>query len=151
MHAIIIRGLYILNPLYEGQKHLFKETFLENSAFMYGQYSRAVYNHERVMMARVRYSIKFKYRYLHKAHNPLNCFIVNRYQSNLYLTVFYVKFRQLNGYKKTLLTMVSICICVKVEFRNSLFWVRATYLCIRRGSRGGLISLKCMLKFVLSH
>ena len=61
-----------------------------------------------------RYSIKFKFRYLHKAHkahNPLNCFIVNRFQSNLYLLVFYVKYRQFNGYKKT-------CILVRKNFRR---------------------------------
>ena len=34
--AIITRGLYILNPLFEGQKRFFKEVFPENSAFMYG-------------------------------------------------------------------------------------------------------------------
>ena len=34
--AIITRGLYILNPLFEGQKCFFKEVFSENSAFMYG-------------------------------------------------------------------------------------------------------------------
>ena len=35
--AIITRGLYILNPLFEYQKRFFfKEVFSENSAFMYG-------------------------------------------------------------------------------------------------------------------
>jgi hypothetical protein len=34
--AIITHGLYIFNPLFEGQKHFFKEFFSENSAFMYG-------------------------------------------------------------------------------------------------------------------
>ena len=35
-HAIITRGLYILNPFLEGEKQFFKEVFSENSAFMYG-------------------------------------------------------------------------------------------------------------------
>ena len=36
-HAIITRGLYIFNPLFEGQKCFFKEIFFsENSASMYG-------------------------------------------------------------------------------------------------------------------
>jgi hypothetical protein len=34
--AIITRGLYIFNPLFEGQKRFFKEVFSENSALMYG-------------------------------------------------------------------------------------------------------------------
>ena len=34
--AIIIRGLYIFYPLFEGQKRFFKEVFPEISAFMYG-------------------------------------------------------------------------------------------------------------------
>ena len=53
--AIITRGLYIFYRLFEGQKRFFQEIFSENSAFMYGKYSRAVCNQERVMMARVRY------------------------------------------------------------------------------------------------
>ena len=52
--AIITCGLYIFNPLFEGQKRFFKEVFSENSALMYGYYSRAVCIQERVMMARVR-------------------------------------------------------------------------------------------------
>ena len=54
-HAIINRGLYILNPLVEGQKQFLKEVFQEISAYMYGLYSRAVSNQERVMMACVQY------------------------------------------------------------------------------------------------
>ena len=53
--AIITHSLYILNPLFEGQKRFFKEFFSENFAFMYDQYSRAVYNQERVIMARIQY------------------------------------------------------------------------------------------------
>ena len=34
--AIITRGLYILNTLFEGQKRFFKEVFSQNSALMYG-------------------------------------------------------------------------------------------------------------------
>jgi hypothetical protein len=34
--AITTRGLYISNPLFEGQKRFFKEVFSENSAFTYG-------------------------------------------------------------------------------------------------------------------
>ena len=41
--SIITRGLYTFYPLFEGQKRFFKEFFSENSAFMYGQYSRAVW------------------------------------------------------------------------------------------------------------
>ena len=52
MRAIIIRGLYILNPLFGGQKRFFKEVFSQKKfALMYGQYSNAVSNQERVMMA----------------------------------------------------------------------------------------------------
>ena len=42
--AIITRGLYIFNPLFKGQKHFFMEIFSENSVFMYGWCSGAVYN-----------------------------------------------------------------------------------------------------------
>ena len=34
--AIITHGLYIFNPLFEGQKRFFKEVFSENSACMCG-------------------------------------------------------------------------------------------------------------------
>ena len=34
--AIISRGLYIVNPFFEGQKRFFKEFFSENFAFMFG-------------------------------------------------------------------------------------------------------------------
>ena len=52
--AIITRGLYILNPFLEGEKQFFKEVFSENSAFMYGLYSKAVCNQELVIMAHIR-------------------------------------------------------------------------------------------------
>ena len=52
---IVTRILYILNPLFEGQKRFFKEAFSEKSPFMYGQYSGALSNQEWVMMARVQY------------------------------------------------------------------------------------------------
>ena len=45
--AIISRGLYIFYPI-------FKEVFSENFVLMYGLYSRAASNQERLMMARVR-------------------------------------------------------------------------------------------------
>ena len=47
--AIITRGLYIFYPLFEA--HLCTVTF----GLMYGQYSRAGSNQERVIMARLRY------------------------------------------------------------------------------------------------
>ena len=34
--GIMTRGLYILYPLFEGQKRFLKEVFSENSAFMHG-------------------------------------------------------------------------------------------------------------------
>ena len=46
-------SLYNLNPLFEGQKHFFKEVFSENSAFIYGWYSRVVCNQEQVMIVQV--------------------------------------------------------------------------------------------------
>ena len=33
--AIITRGLYIFNPLFEGQKSFFKEVFSENFAYVW--------------------------------------------------------------------------------------------------------------------
>jgi hypothetical protein len=36
MPAIITRGLYILNPLFEGKKSFFKKFYSEKFAFMYG-------------------------------------------------------------------------------------------------------------------
>ena len=53
--AIITRGLYIFYPLFEDHFFVFKEGFSENSVLMYGLYSRAASNQERLMMARVRY------------------------------------------------------------------------------------------------
>ena len=47
--AIITRGLYTFYPLFE--VHLCTATF----GLMYGLYSRAVSNQERVIVARVRY------------------------------------------------------------------------------------------------
>ena len=55
--AIISRGLYIFYPIFKDNFFVFKEVFSENSVLMYGWYSRAVSNQERVMMARVRYII----------------------------------------------------------------------------------------------
>ena len=56
--AIITRGLYSFYPLFESQKRFFKEVFSENSVLMYGYYSRAVSDQERVIMACVRYIVK---------------------------------------------------------------------------------------------
>ena len=53
--AIISRGLYIFYPILKDHFFVLKEVFSENSAFMYGLYSRASSNRERPMMARVRY------------------------------------------------------------------------------------------------
>ena len=53
--AIISRGLYIFYPIFKDHFFVFKEVFSENFVFMYGLYSRAASNQERLMMARVRY------------------------------------------------------------------------------------------------
>ena len=53
--AIISRGLYIFYPISKDHFFVFKEVFSENSVLMYGLYSRAACNQERLMMARVRY------------------------------------------------------------------------------------------------
>ena len=55
MHAIISRGLYIFYPISKDHFFVYKEVFSENSVLMYGLYSRAASNQERLMMARVRY------------------------------------------------------------------------------------------------
>ena len=55
--ANLSRGLFISNLLFEGQKRFFNEVFSQNSALMYGKYSKTVSNQERVLMARVRYMI----------------------------------------------------------------------------------------------
>ena len=53
--AIISRGLYIFYPIFNDHFFVFKEVFSENYVLMYGLYSRAACNQERLMMARVRY------------------------------------------------------------------------------------------------
>ena len=58
-HAIITRNLYTFHPLFEFQKRFFKGLFSQNSGLMYGQYSRAVSNQERVIVARVWYYLEF--------------------------------------------------------------------------------------------
>ena len=55
----ITRGLYIFCPIFEDQFFVFKDVFYENSDLMYGQYSRAVCNQERVIMARILYTIQY--------------------------------------------------------------------------------------------
>ena len=57
--AIISRGLYIFYPIFKDHFFVFKEVFSENSVLMYGLYSRAACNQERLMMARVRYVVSF--------------------------------------------------------------------------------------------
>ena len=52
--AIISRGLYIFYPISKDHFFVFKEVFSENYVLMYGLYSRAASNQERLMMARVR-------------------------------------------------------------------------------------------------
>ena len=52
--AIISRGLYIFYHISKNHFFVFKEVFSENFVLMYGLYSRAAYNQERLMMARVR-------------------------------------------------------------------------------------------------
>ena len=51
--AIINHGLYIFYPIFEVSLFL-RTFFFENSVLMYGLYSRAACNQERLMMARVR-------------------------------------------------------------------------------------------------
>ena len=53
--VIISRGLYTFYPIFKDQFFVFKEVLSENSALIYGLYSRAASNQERPMMARVRY------------------------------------------------------------------------------------------------
>ena len=52
--AIISRGLYIFYPISKDHFFVFKEVFSENFVLMYGLYSKAAPNQERLMMARVR-------------------------------------------------------------------------------------------------
>ena len=54
--AIISRGLYIFYPIYKDHFFVFMEVFSENSVLMYGLYSRAASNQERLMMARIWYA-----------------------------------------------------------------------------------------------
>ena len=52
--AIISRGLYVFYPISKDHFFVFKEVFSENFVLMYGLYSRAASNQERLMMARLR-------------------------------------------------------------------------------------------------
>ena len=52
--GIITRGLYNFTHFLKVKNVFSRSFFSENSAFKYGQYSRAVCNQERDMMARVR-------------------------------------------------------------------------------------------------
>ena len=63
--AITSRGLYIFYPISKDNFFVFKEVFSENYVLMYGLYSRAASNQERLMMARVRYLAQVIY--------PINC------------------------------------------------------------------------------
>ena len=60
MRAIISHGLYIFYPISKDHFFVFKEVFSENSALMYGLYSRASSNQERLIVARVRYLDNWK-------------------------------------------------------------------------------------------
>jgi hypothetical protein len=42
-------GLHISDTLFDGQKRFFREHFSENSDFMYGHFSKAVFDQEWVM------------------------------------------------------------------------------------------------------
>ena len=53
--AITSRGLYNFYPIFKDHFFDFKEVFSENSVLMYGLYSRAACNQERLMMKCVRY------------------------------------------------------------------------------------------------
>ena len=53
--AIISHNLYTFYPILEDHFFAFNEVFSENSVFMYGYYSSAVSNQERVIMAHKRY------------------------------------------------------------------------------------------------
>ena len=53
--AIISRGLYIFYPIFKDHFFVLKEVFSENSALMYGLYSRASSNQERLIVVRVWY------------------------------------------------------------------------------------------------
>ena len=55
--AIISRGLYIFYSIFKDHIFVLKEFFLENSVLVYGLYSRAGSNQERLMMARIQYII----------------------------------------------------------------------------------------------
>jgi hypothetical protein len=46
--AIISHGLYIFYPIFKDHFFVFKEVFSENSVLMYGLYSRAACNQERL-------------------------------------------------------------------------------------------------------
>ena len=61
-HAIITRGLYTFYPLFE--VHLCTVTF----GLMFGYYSRAVSNQERVIVARVQYMVFYKLRIGNEIH-----------------------------------------------------------------------------------
>ena len=59
--AIISRGLYIFYPIFKDHFFVFTEFFSENFVLMYGLYSWAVCNQERLMMARVRYIVSLSH------------------------------------------------------------------------------------------
>ena len=62
--AIISPSLYIFYTIFEDHFFVFKEDFSENYLLVYDQYSRAVCDQERIMIARVQY-ILFKLSSLH--------------------------------------------------------------------------------------
>ena len=54
-HAIVTRGLYIHFPIFKVHFFVLRRFFSENYVVIYGQYSTAVCNQERVKKARIRY------------------------------------------------------------------------------------------------
>ena len=75
MRAILSRGLFIFYPISKDHFFVFKEVFSENSVLMYGLYSRAACNQERLMMARVRYSKESNFTlFMLKKYNNMHLF-----------------------------------------------------------------------------
>ena len=59
--AIISRGLYIFYPIFKDHFFVLKEVFSENSALMYGLYSRAAYSGARTVYTSVHLSCLVRY------------------------------------------------------------------------------------------
>ena len=88
MRAIISRGLYIFYPIFKDHFFVFKEVFSENSVLMYGLYSRAACNQERVIMARIRYLIKmFVFEF---ARHSIHSYLQSAVEASQVLTFTYI-------------------------------------------------------------